>query len=198
MKVKIDSLVRAGEIKKLEGDGNIVDYEVIEFTRDDITNKTDMAVRYYDHLKRLLQQKVDQYSSLGMNSDGEINKKLSILVDIEEIVYTIAWFNELSWQDIWTSGKVATMASFKRYARVGEPNISGCVKEYLTFGATDDLCFIETALFDELKKFSKNPNFYIKFQDKRAQKKKRLGSYKAGNILKSVEYVNCDKQDFQQ
>jgi hypothetical protein len=195
MKVEVNSLVRAGEIKHLEDKGVVAEYEVFEFTRQDIIDKTEIAVKYYDSLKQLLEIKTKQYVESGMETDEQENKKLNLLIDIEELVYTFAWYNEVSWVDVWNRAKLGSMNTFAKYARVGEPTFAGCVKEYLTFEDKDDLSYIETALFDELKKFSASPSFYFKFQDIRKAKKNRLGGYKAGHYLKSIEYANIQGQN---
>lgn len=195
MKVEVNSLVRAGEIKRLEDKGAVAEYEVFEFTRQDITDKTETAVKYYESLKQLLEIKTKQYIECGMETDEDENKKLNLLIDIEELLYTFAWYNDVSWVDVWNRAKLGSMQTFKKYARVGEPNFAGCVKEYLTYGDVDDLSYIETALFDELKKFSASPSFYFKFQDRRKAKKNRLGGYKAGHYLKSIEYTNIQGQN---
>lgn len=195
MKVEVNSLVRAGEIKHLEDKGAVAEYEVFEFTRQDIIDKNEMAVKYYESLKQLLEIKTKQYVEYGMETDEEENKKLNLLLDIEELVYTFAWYNDVSWVDVWNRAKLGSMNTFAKYSRIGEPNFAGCVKEYLTFEDKDDLSYIETALFDELKKFSKSSSFYFKFQDRRKLKKNRLGGYKAGYYLKSIEYANIQGQN---
>jgi len=193
----VESLVRAGEIASIEKSGAIAHYDIIELTRDDITKQTKDAIKYEIALKNLLMKKASQYMQIaGDTSEEKMRQKLDLLVDIEEIVKTIGWYKEINWQTIWNQAKIGSMIGFSKYARVGEPNLKGCVKEYLTFNNIDDLCYVETALFEELKKINSNYGvFYLKFQDKRKLKKKKLGSYKAGYYLKSIEYVNTQEQN---
>ena len=110
-----------------------------------------------------------------------------MLVDIEEIVKTIGRMDNKSWEIIWHKAKMGSMIGFARYARVGKPNLQGCVLEYLTYNNFDDLCYIETALFDELRKLKQD---YSKFLDKRMRREKVNGGFREGYYLKSIEYID--------
>jgi len=190
-KVNVNRIVRIGEIKRLESKGYNVEYDIIEVAKQDIVEKNEKAKLLHQNLKELLLHCAIKYNQMPFSDNEEDKKrKLDALIDLEQVIKTIAWISNKSWQDVWDRAKLGTMQGFKRHARVGEPNLMGCVKEYLQFEDIEDLSYIETALFDELKRFNSNPMFYIKFQNKVKAKKKAQGGYKSGYYLKSYEAIN--------
>lgn len=199
-KVKMEKLVRSGYIKQIEKAGDIANYDIIEVSSQDIVSKSENALKLQGKLKELLATLVDEYTAIPFNdSEAQDKQKLDILVDIEEVIKTIARLRNVSWQDLWERAKISTMISFNRYSRVGEPTLKGCVKEFLEFNNISDLSYVEMALFEELKKFNSNfGSFYLKFQQKRTTKKKAQGGYREGYYLKSIEYTANDEQDLKQ
>ncbi len=188
---EINKLVRLGDIKRIEREGNVVGYEQIEVNSVDIRSKSDNAKRLKEELKKLLPDIAEKYYSLSYDKEEDVKKKIDLLVDIEEIVKTSAKLMNKGWEAVWQKAKTGSMQVFARYAPGAEPNLRGCINEYVKYNNYDDLCYIETALFDELKKLNFN---YIKFQDKRTAKKKSQGAFQDGYYLKSIEYVNTQEQ----
>jgi hypothetical protein len=188
---QINRLVRFAEIKRIQNEGNIADYEQIEVSAGDIGAKADNAKRLREELKQLLPDIATKYYALSCDKEEDVKKKVDLLVDIEEIVKTSAKLMNKDWSLVYDKAKMGSMQVFARYARVGEPNLKGCITEYVTYGNYDDLCYIETALFEELKQLNVA---YIKFQDKRKNKAKNHGSLREGYYLKSIEYVDIQQQ----
>ena len=189
---QINKLVRFGDIQRIEREGNVANFEQIEVTSADIKAKADNVKRLKEELKQLLPDIATKYYALSYDKEEDVKKKVDLLVDVEEIVKTSAKLMNKGWEAVWQKAKMGDMQIFARYARAGEPNLKGCITEYITYGNYDDLCYIETALFEELKALNVN---YIKFQDKRKRKKKSYGGFKDGYILKSIEYVNTQAQN---
>ena len=189
---EINKLVRFGDIKRVEREGSVAHYEQIEVSAVDIKSKSDNAKRLKEELKQLLPDIATKYYALSYDKEEDVKKKIDLLVDIEEIVKTSARLMDKGWEAVWQKAKMGSMQIFARYARAGEPNLKGCITEYVTYGNYDDLCYIETALFEELKQL----NFdYVKFQNKRKTKAKNHGPFREGYILKSIEYVNTQEQN---
>ena len=188
---QVNKLVRFGDIKRIQNEGNIADYDKIEVSSVDIRCKSDNAKRLKEELKKLLPELAEKYYALSYDKEEDIKKKIDLLVDIEEIVKTSTNLMNKGWEGVWQKAKMGSMKVFARYAPGAEPNLRGCITEYVKFNNYDDLCYIETALFEELKQLNYN---YIKFQDKRTAKKKSQGSLKDGYFLKSIEYVNIQEQ----
>ena len=199
-KVKIESIVRSGYINQIEKAGDVANYEIIEVSSQDIVSKSENAIKLENKLKELLLSLVDKYNSIPFDESDVLNKqKLDLLVDIEEVIKTIARVRNVSWQDLWERAKISTMITFKKYSRIGEPTLKGCVEEFLAFNNISDLSYVEMALFEELKKFNSNFGvFYLKFQDKRTAKKKAQGGYREGYYLKSIEHTAEHQQDLKQ
>ncbi len=188
---KIDRIVRLKDIKRLEQSGKVVDYEQIEVTSIDIAKKTDKALQLKELLKQTLIGLVDKYYTLSCEEQDR-DKKIDILVDIEEIIKTIGRLDDIGWETVWTRAKMGNKQTFLQHARQAKTaDLRGTVAEYMAYGDYDDLCYIETALFDELKTLKMD---YIKFQDKRKRKNKSQGRFRDGYYLKSIEYNNTQEQ----
>ena len=189
---QINRLVRFGEIKRIQNDGNVANYEQLNVTSVDIDAKTDNANRLKEELQKLLPILADRYYQLPYDTDEDVKKKINLLIDIEECVKIIGRIDKKGWQKLWERAKTLSMNSFAMRALVGEPNLKGCVAEYMAYGTFDDLCFIETALFDELKTLNID---YIKFQNRRIAKTKSQGSIRDGYYLKTIEYIDTKEQN---
>ena len=188
---KVDRIVRLKDIKRLEQSGKVVDYEQIEVTSIDIAKKTDKALQLKELLKQTMLYLVDKYYALDCNSEEDRDKKLDILIDIEEIIKTIGMVEGASWEGLYTRAKMGNAQTFLKHARQAKTaDLRGTVEEYITYGDYDDLCYTEMALFEELKQLKSE---YIKLLNKRVRKNKSQGTFRAGYYLKSIEYA--DKQE---
>lgn len=188
---QVNQIVRFGDIKRVEREGNIPNFEQIEVSGADILAKSNNVTKLKECLIQLLLNVADEYYQLSYTKEEDIKRKVSLLVDIEELVKTIGRLDNRSWESMWHKAKMSSMQSFAMYARVGEPNLKGCVIEYITYKNYDDLCCIETAVFDELKKLNMD---YIKFQNKRKLRQNNQGRFRDGYYLKSIEYANIQEQ----
>lgn len=188
---EINKIVRLGDIKRIERAGNIAHYEQIEVTSADIATKSEKVGELKEQLVKLLFYIGMEYSNLSYDKENDIKKKIDLLVDIEEIIKTIGRLDGKGWEAVWHQAKMSSMQGFARYSRIGLPDLRGCITEYWAYDDYDDLCYIESALFNELKKLNVD---YIKFQDKRMLKKKSLGGFRDGYVLKGIEYVDTQGQ----
>ncbi|MBO5909887.1 MAG: hypothetical protein J6Q15_00100, partial [Clostridia bacterium] len=144
-----------------------------------------------NELKNLLIYKINRYIRCkDEDKKKEQKAKLDLLVDIEEVILTLARVHEMEPKILVNHAKTSSMEVFKQIARVGKPTLLGCAREFITFDEVEDLIYVETALMQELSKINPDPNFYDKFETKRTNKKSNFGGYKNGNFLHSIEYVN--------
>ena len=189
---KVDKIVRLGEIKRIEREGKIANFEQIEVTSIDIAKKTDKALQLKGLLMQTMLGWVDKYCSIQYITEEDRDKKVDILVEVEEIIKTIGTLDGIGWESLYNRAKMGNAQTFLQHARQAKTaDLRGTVDEYMTYGDHDDLCYVEMALIEELKKLKIE---YIKFLNKRVRKNKSQGTFRAGYYLKSIEYNNTQEQ----
>ena len=192
----VNKLVRPYDIEKIENKGGVVTCDAVEVSKEDISKNRKNVKQLRKWLQALLYSTVNDYDKLSYDKVTHCKKKVAMLVDIEDIVKTIGTLDGYTWKSIWEQAKMSTLHGMIKSSRIGEPNLQGCVAEYLRCGQFEDLCYIETALMEELKKFNAEyGKFYVRLQKRRIMKNKTKGGFMDGYYLRSVEYSQAEESD---
>ena len=182
MRKIIDKVVRLEEIERLEKEGARPNYEIIKVSSDDISRKNNNAQQLKEILKKQLPELADNYEGLSYDTQKDIKQKVELLVDVEELVRVIGRMDNIGWQHIWETAK------HLRYECGEKTNLKEFITNYIADSKLKNLCFVETAVINELNKMKFDQILFMK----RCEKKRKKG-YREGYYLKSMELVETDE-----
>lgn len=181
--VKVNKLVRDKQIRLLEKSKSNPKYTVLNGSKK--TAK----------LNKLVKSAIDKYTVLSdkaktvQDKDFDIKdckERIRCLVEIEELIKSIGENNSIEWRDLWREAKLSVPIKplneyIDNYLKAYKARMSK--SSYI-----EHLRYIESSLFEELKKYSlEYGKFYVNFQNRRVNLKKSKGGYAEGYYLYSFE-----------
>lgn len=132
---------------------------------------------------RLNHQVLEGEEKLHALNNSLINKgklygifaEYTTLLDIEELVKCIVSHKKVNWEEFWVNAKIMR----------AKHNIGNTISEYEQDPNIQKLMFIQSAIFQELKKLKID---YVKFIKDRVSKRSRRGGFNTGHsIIKQDE-----------
>jgi len=181
------------ELWESEDVKNLIDNHAKHFTKnyERLSNNPQNSIALKIQLLEIIEDKMEQYlpkvatkfRKLKRANKKHVEQKLELLVDVEELVRIIGRMDNIAWQYIWETGK-------HLIHECGEKaNLKEFVSNYIADSELINLCFVETAVINELIEMNFDQILFMEMC-----KKKRKKGFREGYYLKSFDIVETKEE----